>query len=148
MLMKLPKGEENIQISTVPERLGVGDAEEVVVLLREADPVWWGEMSAERLASSSLKEALWFGIREDGKIVSVGSARLTELGANNIGIIATRQRHRNRGYATSITSALVKEILKTSHTAVIHVLADNTPAVRTYTKVGFKPHNTYVAIRT
>ena len=148
MLMNLTKGEENIQISTVPERLGVGDAEEVVALLREADPVWWGEMSAERLAAGSLKEALWFGIRQNGKLVSVGSARLTKLGVNNIGIIATKKEYRNRGYATSITSALVKEILKTSHTTIIHVLADNTPAVRTYTKAGFKPCKTYLAIRT
>jgi len=147
MLMKLLKGEEDIQISTVPERLGVGDAEQVVALLREADPVWWGDMTAERLLAGSTQEALWVGIRQKGEIVSVGSARLTELGTNNIGIVATRQEYRNRGYATSITSALVKEILKNAQTAIIHVLADNAPAIRTYTKAGFKPYKTYLAIR-
>jgi len=147
MLMSLRRGEENIQISTVPVGLGVEDAEEVAALMREADPVWWGEMTTERLATS-LKEAYWVGIRRDGKVASVGSTRLTELGTCNIGIIATREDYRNRGYATSIVSALVREILNSSHTAVIHVLADNAPAIRAYTKAGFKPYKTYLAIRT
>ncbi|MEM4704505.1 MAG: GNAT family N-acetyltransferase [Candidatus Bathyarchaeia archaeon] len=147
VLMKLQKGEEKIRISTEPARLGVEDAEEVAALLREADPLWWGEITAERLAGGSLKEALWFGIRQDKHIVSVGSTRLTNLGISNIGIVATKEGYRNKGYATSVTSALVKEILKVSNTAIIHVLADNKPAVRTYTKVGFKPYKTYLAIR-
>lgn len=147
VLMSLLRGEENIQISAVPVRLGVEDAEEVAALMREADPVWWGEMTTERLATW-LKEAYWVGIRRDGKVASVGSTRLTELGTCNIGIIATREDYRNREYATSIVSALVREILKSSHTAIIHVLADNAPAIRAYTKAGFKPYKTYLAIRT
>ncbi len=148
VLMELPRGEENVQITSLPERLHVGDAKEIVDLLREADPIWWGEMTAEGLVAGSFKEALWIGIRQNDKLVSIGSARLTELGASNIGIIATNGQYRNRGYATSITSALVKEILKTSHTAIIHVLSDNAPAVRCYTKVGFRPYRKYLALRT
>lgn len=147
MLMSLRRGEESIQITNVPVKLGVEDAEEVVALMREADPVWWGEMTTERLATS-LKEAYWVGIRMDGKVASVGSTRLTELGTCNIGIIATKEEYRNRGYATSIVSVLVKEILKNSQTAIIHVLADNAPAIRAYTKAGFEPYKTYLAIRT
>ena len=146
-LMHLGRGEENVEISTVPVRLEVEDAEEVAALLREADPVWWGQLTTERLATA-LKEAYWVGIRQDWKIVSVGSTRLTELGVCNIGIVATRDEYRNRGYATSIVSALVKEILKNSQTAIIHVLADNGSAIRTYKKAGFKPYRTCIAIRT
>ncbi|MGB9778600.1 MAG: hypothetical protein ACP5IM_06645 [Candidatus Bathyarchaeia archaeon] len=31
---------------------------------------------------------------------------------------------------------------------LIHVIADNTPAVRAYSKVGLKPYKTYLSIRT
>jgi predicted GNAT family acetyltransferase len=146
-LMHLLRGEEKIQITTEPLRLAPEDAEEVAALMKEADPVWWGEMRAERLATG-LKEAYWTGIRQDGKIASVGSTRFTDLGISNVGVIATRKEYMNRGYATSITSTLVREILKTSHTAIIHVLADNAPAMRTYSKVGFKPYQTYLSIKT
>jgi len=42
---------------------------------------------------------------------------------------------------------LVREILKKSQMAIIHVLADNAPAVRAYSKVGFKPYKAYLSLR-
>jgi predicted GNAT family acetyltransferase len=146
MLMSLRNGEERIQVTTTPVRLSADDAEEVVELMRRADPSWWGETSVENM-QRTLKEAYWLGIKQDGKIVSVGMMRLMDF-ASNIGIAATEEKYRNRGYATSIVSALVGEILKTSSTAIIHVIRDNAPAVRAYSKVGFKPYRTYLSIRT
>jgi GNAT superfamily N-acetyltransferase len=146
MLMSLRRGEENIQITTIPVRLSVKDAEEVVELMKGADPAWWGETSLEGM-QKSVQEAFWMGIKQDGKIVSVGMTRLVDF-ASNIGVAATRKESRNRGYATSIVSALVEEILKTSPAAIIHVISDNGPAIRAYSKVGFKPYRTYLSIRT
>jgi predicted GNAT family acetyltransferase len=145
MLMHLRKGEENIQITTTPVKLGLNNAEEVVELLKRADPEWWGETSVENMRRS-LQDALWMGIKQDQRIVSAGMTRLTDFGSN-VGVAATQEEYRNRGYATSIVSALVGEILKTSSTAIIHVITDNTPAVRVYSKVGFKPYRTYFSIR-
>jgi predicted GNAT family acetyltransferase len=62
--------------------------------------------------------------------------------------VATDEQYRNRGYATSIVSALVEEILKTDQTALIHVLRDNAPAARVCSKVGFKPYETYLSLKT
>jgi predicted GNAT family acetyltransferase len=146
MLMRLTRGEENIQVTTTPARLGIDDAEEIVELMRRADPSWWGEMSAENMRKT-LPETYWLGIRQDERIVSVGNTRLIDF-ASNIGVIATEEKYRNRGYATSIVSALVTEILKTSPTAMIHVISDNTPALHAYSKVGFTPYKTYLSIRT
>ena len=146
VLMSMRKGEESIQMIVVPERLSAEDAEQVADLMRRADPRWWGEVTAERI-KSRVGDAFLLGIRQDGRIVSVGMARLTGFGSN-INVIATDERWRNRGYATSAVSALVKEIFKTSETALIHVIKDNAPAVRAYSKVGFKPYKTYLSIRT
>ena len=145
VLMRLGKGEENIQVNHELVRLGVNDAGRVAEIMREADPEWWGEITAER-QKERLERGFWLGIKRDGKIVSVGSTQFVDF-ASNIGVIATDERYRNMGFATSITSALVREILKKSPVAIIHVLADNAPAVRAYSKVGFKPYKTYLSLR-
>jgi len=146
MLMSLKKGEENIQITTAPVKLGPEDADEISALMREADPDWWGEMSGDRLKGAMTPDAYWLGIRQNEQIVSVGQTRFVDFGSN-VGVAATRKDYRNRGYATSIVSALVKEILEFSPTALIHVIRDNAPAIRAYSKVGFKPYKTYLSFR-
>jgi predicted GNAT family acetyltransferase len=145
MLMALKKGQENIQITSQPVRLGLEDAEEVAEIMRKADPEWWGDTTAEN-RRESLERNYYLGIKRDGKIVSIGNTRFTDFGSN-IGIVATDERYRNMGYATSIVSALVQQILKRSPTALIHVLSNNAPAIRVYSKVGYKPYKHYLLIR-
>ena len=145
VLMRLNKGEENIQIKHSPVRLGVEDIEEFVEVLKNADSVTWGDLDAEK-QRASWKDAFLLGIRRDNRLVSVGNARFVDFGSN-IGAIATDERYRNNGYATSITSALVEEILKKSPAALIHVLSHNAPAVKVYSKVGFRPYKSYFFIR-
>lgn len=123
----------------------MNEAEEIADIMREADPEWWGEISTQHIAEG-MKDRVWLGIRLDGKLVSIGNTRLTDWGSN-IGVIATREEYRNRGYARSIVSALVKEILQKSDLALIHVLSDNFPAVRVYEKVGFRSHKQYFLAR-
>jgi predicted GNAT family acetyltransferase len=146
MLMALKKGEENIQVGTQPVRLGPEDAEEVAEIMRKVDPEWWGERVTVENRRESLTRSYYLGIRRDGKIVSIGNTYFTDFGSN-IGVVATNERYRNLGYATSIVSALVQEILKRSPTALIHVLSNNAPAVRAYSKVGYKPYKHYLLIR-
>jgi predicted GNAT family acetyltransferase len=145
MLMYLKRGEEDIQVSTAPMKLGVEDAEQILELMRRADPTWWGDIQME-FVQKTLKEAVCFGIKQDSKLVSLGITRLMSFGSN-ISAVATHEQYRNRGYATSIVSTLVEEILKFSSTALIHVISDNTPAVHAYSKVGFKLYRTYLSIR-
>jgi len=146
VMMRLNRGEEHIQISEKPVRLGVECADEVADLMRRCDPEWWGEANAEQLRQR-WQNVLWLGIKKEGRVVSVGNTRFDVDFACNIGIAATDESYRCRGYATSIVSALVEEILKRCPTALIHVIADNAPAVRAYSKVGFKPYKTYLSIR-
>jgi predicted GNAT family acetyltransferase len=144
ILMRLRRGEENIQVKHELVRLGVADADRVAEIMRKADREWWGEVTAENLRDR-LEKRFWLGIKRDGKIVSVGSTQLVDS-ASNIGVIATDEEYRNMGFATSVTSALAKEILKKSSVAIIHVLADNALAVHVYSKVGFKPYRSYLSL--
>ncbi|MEM3696546.1 MAG: GNAT family N-acetyltransferase [Candidatus Bathyarchaeia archaeon] len=146
VLMCLNRGDERIQITETPIRLNVEDAEEVAALMRRCDPEWWGETNAEQL-KQRWQNVFWLGIRKEGRLVSVGNARFVDF-ASLIGVVATDEHYRNRGYATSIVSALVQKIFKRSPIAIIYVIADNAPAIRAYSKVGFKSYKTYLSIRT
>ncbi|NIV44893.1 GNAT family N-acetyltransferase [Candidatus Bathyarchaeota archaeon] len=88
----------------------------------------------------------WLGVKVRGELVSLGSARLTEW-AGVVGVVATQKTHRNRGYATSIVSELVKRILENQPTALIYVLVENLSAIRAYSKVGFEPYRRYFFMR-
>jgi ribosomal protein S18 acetylase RimI-like enzyme len=145
VLMRLKKGEESIQIKHAPVRLGVEDAGEVVGVMRRSDPDFWGDLDVEQ-QKLAWKDAYMLGIRQDNKLVSIGSTRFVDIGSN-INAIATDEAYRNRGFATSIVSALTQAILKRSPPALIHVLNDNAPAVRAYSKVGFKPYAQYFLVR-
>ena len=145
VLMRLNRGEEHVCLTETPARLNVEDAEEVAALMRRCDPEWWGETVSEQL-KQRWENVFWLGIKLEGKLVSVGNVRFVDF-ASNIGVVATDEHYRSRGYATSIVSGLVEEILKRCPIALIHVIADNAPAVRAYSKVGFKPCKTYLSIR-
>lgn len=147
MIMSLRRGEEKINVTTQPERLTVEDARDIASLMQKADPGWWGEIPVDFIQNSFQTDAYWLGVKQNGKLVSVGMARLTDFGSN-VNIVATDMAYRSRGYATSIVSVLVQEILKISNLALIHVIAENTSAVRAYAKVGYKPHQTYLLVRT
>ena len=145
ILMTLRKGEEALRIRHPVVKLSVADAEEIAALMRAGDPEWWGETKARQIAER-MKERLWLGIKVDGQLVSIGGATIDDWGSN-IGTVVTHEDHRNRGYATSVVSSLVKQILQKSDLALIHVESNNPPAIRVYTKVGFKPYRRYFVAR-
>jgi predicted GNAT family acetyltransferase len=145
VLMRLSKGDETLQFTEMPVRLGVEDAERVVEIMAEADREWWSELTSET-QRKALETGFWLGVKQEGKLVSVGGTRFFDL-VSNISTVATDEQYRNRGYATSIVSGLVQEIFKHSPTAIIHVMRDNGPAVKAYSKVGFKPYKHYLLMR-
>ena len=145
VLMTLQKGEETFYVRHPVTKLDVAEAEEIASIMRQANPEWWGETTAQRIAEG-MGKVLWLGIKVNGKLASIGNTHLTDWGSN-IGIIATHEAYRNRGYATSIVSVLVKEILQKSNLALIHVLRGNLPAIKVYEKVGFKPYRSYFVAR-
>ena len=142
ILMTLRRGEEKFYVKHATSILTAKDAEEIADLLRQSLEDW-AETTADQVVASMERGVLWLGIRHNGRIVSVGTAHLVDFGSN-IGRVATHSANRGKGYATSVVSTLVKEILQRSEYALIHVLSDNLPAKHIYMKVGFKPYRTYL----
>ncbi len=145
ILMILRRGAETLQIRHPVVTLSTADAEDIAALMRHGDPEWWGETTSRQIAER-MNEHLWLGIKVDEQLVSIGGATLDVWGSN-IGTVVTHEKHRNKGYATSIVSAMVEQILQKSNLALIHVESNNPPAIRAYTKVGFKPYKKYFVAR-
>jgi GNAT superfamily N-acetyltransferase len=141
MLMTLRRDQEHLYPSERVVRLTPANADGMAALMRSASPEFWGTVKLERI-TASLDRTLWVGVFADGKLVSLGNTALTDF-ASNVGAVATHDSYRNRGHATAVVSALLREILRVNDLALIHVLKDNMLARRVYEKVGFKPYRNY-----
>jgi predicted GNAT family acetyltransferase len=146
-LMHLQKGNEQLSINQKPERLHSSDACDIAQLMHEANVSLWQEISAEAVAVLfSSDEALWLGIKHEGKLASFGYAMVTP-NLCHVTWIATRPGCERLGYATSIVSSLLEACLAVADGAVIYVMDDNDIAKRIYSKVGFKPYKQYVFVK-
>jgi len=145
ILMTLKRGKEHLHIKHPVTKLTPMDAPEIASLLNEGFPEF-GEFTPDGVIERIKDNVLFLGVKESGKLVALGNTRILDIGSN-IGMVDTREGHRGKGYATSIVSALLKEILRESRLALIHVLSDNPSAIHVYTKVGFKPYKAYSFIR-
>jgi predicted GNAT family acetyltransferase len=146
MLMVLRKGEERLHVKHPIVKLDASDAEQIATMMKEAEPEFWGTVTGQNVIDGMNRGANWLGIKVDEELVSIGNARLTEWGGL-IGVVATHKDHRNKGYATSIVSELVRQIVEKLPIAMIYVLSDNPPAIRAYQKAGFKQYKTYFFMR-
>lgn len=141
-IMSIKRGRENVKISTVPIKLNIEDAFEISELMSQTNlerELWIGTVEQVK---SRFADSMWLGIRESGKLVSVGAARVNDYGGL-IGPIATLTPFRNRGYATSIVSAFVEKIQRIPSTPMISVRNDNLTAFRVYSSIGFELHKSY-----
>jgi ribosomal protein S18 acetylase RimI-like enzyme len=145
VLMVMRWGEASPRKVVEPEVLVPEDSKEISDILCRVDPGWWGEMTEVRVRSMFSK-SYWMGVRDGTSLRAVGCALLEGPGYN-ISIIATDDGHRNRGYATSIVSALVEKIFTEVPFALIHVKEDNLVARKVYEGVGFRPYRTYYLMR-
>lgn len=145
ILMTVKRGDNALYTTHAVERLTTGDAHHIATLMRQGDPAWWGDITAEDIASR-MDKRLWMGIRIKNQLVSIGGATVDAWGSN-VNTVVTHKDHRNKGYATAVVSKLVDHILKTSDIALIHVESDNQPALKAYQKVGFTCYKKYFVAR-
>ncbi|MEM4139953.1 MAG: GNAT family N-acetyltransferase [Nitrososphaeria archaeon] len=146
ILMHMRRGEEKFQARYPVRELGLEEAEDIANLMRDSNPEFWGDVSAQQIADGIRRGLNWIGIKVDGKLVSIGSVNLTGW-AGLIGTVATHVSYRNRGYATTIISELMRRIIEKNLDAIIFVLEENLPAIKVYEKNGFNPYRKYFFIR-
>ncbi|MEM2740176.1 MAG: GNAT family N-acetyltransferase [Candidatus Bathyarchaeia archaeon] len=150
-MMLLLKGEEKLHIVHNVLPLESEYAKEIADLMRNIKPDWWGYITPETISNSIAKGALWFGVKANGRIVSVTSGKiLFKLGRYvlaHVGIVATHERYRRMGYATSTLSKLLEKLLVNANIVSIYVLADNYPAIKLYEKLGFKHYRSYLFVK-
>lgn len=86
-----------------------------------------------------LNEGKYFGIWEGEKLVSIAGTQLISE-RHGIAVVAnvfTHPSYRNKGYATQCVGTLTGALLASVPDVVLNVDPENTPAVRSYTRLGY-----------
>ncbi len=112
------------------EVLGTADVPEMLELVRATQPGPFGKRTVEL--------GDYLGIRESGRLVAMAGERLRPEGYTEISAVCTDDRHRGRGLATRLVRILVQRIQARGEQAFLHAAADNEPAIRLYTSLGFE----------
>jgi len=79
-----------------------------------------------------------YGVFLNDELVSYAGSFIQLPQVWMIGGVYTHPKHRNKGYATLVTSAVTEEALKNAGTAALFVRSDNYPAIRIYEKIGYR----------
>jgi len=95
-------------------------------------------LGVELQRADDLLRGIGFGIFKGNRLVA--SAVSPEI-LEDLAIIRgvhTASEERNKGYATSVCSALVQKLNEQGKDAMLYVSKDNPPALKVYKKIGFK----------
>lgn len=132
--LRVDRGQEKLFNKHKSEVLTYDDRKEIADLMLRSDPIWWADATENTINKDNQQR--WIGIRKDGILISAVGSWVDEI-AGGIAIVATDPNYRRQGYALSLVSEQVEYILKKAPLSVIHVRADNNPAVKLYQKIGF-----------
>lgn len=122
-------------LSVAAEPLGRADAAALFDLYRGYDE----NLFREEL----LDDGCFFGVRAEGRLLAAGGTHVVcpEQGVAAVGNIFTRPEARGRGLARAVTAAVTVALLaKGCRDVVLNVRADNTPAIRVYSGLGYREH--------
>jgi ribosomal protein S18 acetylase RimI-like enzyme len=93
----------------------------------------------ERVVETLKRGRFAYGIYERGELVSFACGEPNPVAENlyYVAPVYTSPEFRGRGYATSICSALVDELLNKGEKTTLSVPQENPAALRVYEKIGF-----------
>ena len=134
--MLVKKGETNFFRSELVRRLRTKDDASKLAMLRSS--------REDRPRRTVKKYQDWiskmsvYGIFIGNELVSYAGSFVQLPQVWIIGGVHTHPNHRNKGYATLVTSAVTEEALKYAETAALFVRSDNYSAIRVYEKIGYK----------
>lgn len=96
--------------------------------------------------SRTLELGVFYGIFEDGRLVSMAGQRLRVPGYVEVSAVCTHPDARGKGYARTLMLAVMNDIRSEGLTPFLHSWAFNHAAIRVYTDLGFVlRHSMHVA---
>lgn len=110
--------------------LGAGDAAEMVALAARTKPGPFFDRSYELGG--------YLGLRDREGLVAMAGERLRGPRFTEISAVCTDDRARRQGLATRLVRAVAAGVESRGDTAMLHVIADNAPAIRVYRALGFE----------
>jgi predicted GNAT family acetyltransferase len=106
----------------------------------------YGNASRSYFTPQRLERELYFGIYSGRQLVAAAGThvRSAATGIAAVGNVLTRLAYRNRGMATSVTSAATEASLELHRDVVLNVRQDNAPAISVYRRLGYEVHGPFV----
>src|SRR5438132_4386868 len=119
-------------------RLTVDELDDVIDL--------YGNASRSYFTPKRLERELYFGVYVGRQLVAAAGTHVRSYtaGIAAVGNVLTRLAYRNRGMATSVTSAVTEAALEVHKDVVLNVRQDNKPAVSVYRQLGYEVHGPFV----
>lgn len=85
----------------------------------------------------------FFGAFHSGKLVAMAGQRMRLPGFVEVSGVCTHPDARGRGYAASLMSLAIDEIVEEGNTPFLHVMTGNEAALHVYEKLGFAVRQTF-----
>ena len=126
------------RVNQTVTRLGPDELEDVIDL--------YGGSSRSYFTPARLAREIYFGVYSGRQLVAAAGTHVRSRGANiaAVGNVLTRLAYRNRGMATSVTSAVTVAAFQEHRDIVLNVRQDNTVAVGVYRRLGYEVHAPFV----
>lgn len=80
----------------------------------------------------------FIGVKRQGELIAMAGRRLRVDGFTELSGVCTHPDHRGRGYAASLSRAVVGEILASGEAAFLHAFADHDATIAFYRGLGFE----------
>lgn len=136
LAMEVNRGHFKRVIGHDPQRLNRSEFDAVEGLhLEFCKETGVGPITRERI-TRVLSTAITYGIYEGDEIVSFANGRTVE-NISHVAPVYTSPQFRGKGYATSVCSALVDELLDRSERVILFVREDDAATLKLYEKIGF-----------
>ena len=102
------------------------------------------EGGATTYSPRHIQDGVYYGVLEDGTLASIAGTHVLSPaeGLAVVGNVFTHPRFRGRGLATIATGAVTQALLPECPLVTLTVEAENSPAVRVYRRLGYRPECT------
>lgn len=97
-----------------------------------------GSVLGEEEALEIMGKRRYYGVFDEKQLVSIACSYLRTADVWLTGDVYTHPAYRGRGYAKAATSAITRDTVVSGARALLHVAADNEPALRVYRALGYR----------